>query len=262
MCVIIYVPTGEQISKQELKQAWRVNSDGAGFAVIDGDKVHYEKGFMTFGEFFQQVHKYIGGYELVIHFRISTSNTINQVQTHPYCLGAKKSLYGYTTAPVIAMNGIISGQIEYKGYNDTMSYLYDHSETFNILAENQSEDILNLIADQTGCKWAVVTPAGVIISDNFTEYKGKYYSNKNHLSTNRIYYSSTRCNTKTIKRSPRKVLEDYLPAKLWEQVKKDKYLYYSLIDFIDIWGNYTYIIEDVLQARTTEELKVRLWGYY
>ena len=225
MCVIIYIPVGQQISKSELQDAWIVNSDGAGFAVIINKQIHYEKGFMNFSDYYQAIKKYIGGFPLVLHFRISTSNVINEVQTHPFELHNKTGLIGNTHNPLICMNGVISGQVEYKGMNDTMSYIQDHAQAFQIIADNNSEDLLNIIADSTGCKWCIITPDTVLISDNFTEYKGRYYSNKNHLNTYKTVYSSTRCYF-------RPSAKDLLIPKVYQEVKNDKKLYQRLLSYI------------------------------
>ena len=254
MCVIIYIPKGEQISKQELKDAWTTNSDGSGFATIINNHVHFEKGFMTFSEFFHAVKKFIGGYELVLHFRISTSNAINKIQTHPYKLGNKTCLKGDTISPVICMNGIIYGQQEYKGYNDTMSYIQDHKLAFKVI----NQDILNIIASDTACKWAVVTPQGVLISDNFTYYQGRYYSNKNHLTPT---YKKT-CNITYSRKIPS--LKSLIPSeKLYKEVIKDKWLYYQLLDIIEIWADYPYVVENMFKdCHTMEDIDNLAYQYY
>ena len=175
MCVIIYVPKESSIKTDELMDAWTTNPDGAGFAVQKDGKVHFERGFMTFMEYLEAISEYIGEANLLLHFRISTSKAVNKVQTHPYKKGNVTLLKGDTDKPIICMNGIISGQKEYDGCNDTMSYIIDHQEAFGAI----NQDILNIIESDTGAKWAVMTPDKVLLSSKFVEHEGRYYSNRN-----------------------------------------------------------------------------------
>lgn len=180
MCVIIYVPAGETISQKELLEAWTTNPDGAGYSIQKDGKVYFKRGFMDFPSFQQEVTPLIGEYNLLLHFRISTSKAVNKVQTHPYKKGNVMVTEGTTNKPIICMNGIISGQTTYKECNDTMSYIVDHDEAF----ANINQDVLNIIEEATGAKWAVMTPETVLLSSQFTKEEGRFYSNTNHL-----YYS-------------------------------------------------------------------------
>ena len=262
MCVIIYIPVGETISKQELQNAWNVNSDGAGFTVLKkGQKsVHYEKGFMSFDEYFNAVHPYIGGCDLVLHFRISTSNTINQVQTHPFELHNKFGLFGDTINPLIFMNGVITGQKEYTGMNDTMSFIQDHAEAFQLIADNNCKDLLNIIAEYTGCRWCMVTTDEVLITDNFTKYKGRYYSNKNHISRKLTSYKTATdyCYLYRGRETPanHEKPEQYLKPKIWRKVQQDRNLYLSLKDFLYFATEEE--AETLKYANTITELKTHL----
>ncbi|MBQ2654102.1 MAG: hypothetical protein IJF83_11140 [Methanobrevibacter sp.] len=258
MCVIIYVPQGEQISKEELKKAWETNPDGAGYAIRKNGKVIYERGFMYFNMFFNKIKHLIGGYDIVLHFRISTSAEVNQLQTHPYEVGNKETLKGVTESPVVCMNGIISGQYEYKGYNDTMSYIKDHINSFYIIGKNNSDDLLNMIAENTNCKWAMITPEKVLISSNFTKHNGKYYSNKNHLKTS--YYKSYCSINNTIKTPTLKSL--CKTKKLYDELVKDRPLYYFLLDIIDIWQDHPYILEHIFSSTNPEEIEQIAYHYY
>jgi len=73
MCVIIYVPKESSISEAELKKAWTTNPDGAGYAIQKDGKVKFKRGFMEFDGFKNEVKNLIGKYNLLLHFRISTS---------------------------------------------------------------------------------------------------------------------------------------------------------------------------------------------
>ena len=66
MCVIIYVPKTENISIEELNNAWDTNPDGAGFSIQKDNKVIYERGFMNKADFINKVTEYIGKYNLML----------------------------------------------------------------------------------------------------------------------------------------------------------------------------------------------------
>ena len=227
MCVIIFIPEGKSIDEKELRNAWNTNPHGAGYSIRKNGKVYFKRGFMSKEEFINEIKPLIGKYDLVLHFRISTSKQINRMQTHPYKKGSVALTEGETNRPVICMNGIISGQKEYENCNDTMSYIVDHEEAFSVI----NQDILNIIESDTGAKWCVMTPNEVLISSKFVEYEGRFYSNKNHLIKSyyvKSYPTRKKYNTfsKMIKSST-----------LRKSIKKDKELYNDILDFIDIWCN-------------------------
>jgi len=179
MCVIIYNPVdAEPITKEEISDAWDYNPDGAGFAIQRNGKVQYERGFMNKKNFINEVMKYIGKYNTVLHFRISTSSKVNKLQCHPYERSHIESLRGTTNDSVICMNGIVScDYVDRKKYNDTMNYIIDHQETF----KNINQHIIDMIGDVTGSKWFVMKPNSIFKTSDFQEYEGRFYSNKNHI---------------------------------------------------------------------------------
>ena len=257
MCVIIYIPTGEKISKDELKQAWETNPDGAGYAYLINGQVMYHRGFMQFSPFYDEIRSKIGKNPLLLHFRISTSRTINKTQTHPYKKTDIKKLKGVTEAPVICMNGTISGQTCYKHYNDTMSYIQDNGEAFKIIADHQSQNLLNIVEEATGSRWAIATPAGVLLSKGFIWEDGKAYSNTNHKYT--IYYY-------TGKKKRKKTIKNMIPKQLYKQLKKDPYLYYQVADHIEFLcdsGICLSCLTCLKQAQNLKDIEQTItWGKY
>ena len=179
MCVIIYVPKTENISIEELNNAWDTNPDGAGFSIQKDGKVVYERGFMNKNDFINKIEKYIGKYNLMLHFRISTSSAINRVQCHPYDVRNITQLSGETKNAVACMNGIVyCDYIKRTGFNDTMNYIADHQSAF----KNINQHIIDMIEDVTFSKWFVMLPDKVLMSKGFEEHNGKYYSNTNHFA--------------------------------------------------------------------------------
>ena len=250
MCVIIYIPKNETITKKEIKAAWEMNPDGAGYMIKYNNKTMYKRGFMKFNSYYNNIKHKIGREDLILHFRISTSDSINQTQTHPYKKGNIKRLQGVTDQPVICMNGSIWGQTEYKGYNDTMSYIQDHQEAFKVM----NQDILNIIASDTGSKWAVMKQGEVILSNNFTYHDGKYYSNTNHLarrSHNRKYHNYN--------------ISDIIPNHLLFEVYQDYRLTDDLEDYIEFvcnQGNCYMCINCLKQVKTIPDIEDIIYNYY
>ena len=227
MCVIIFIPQGETISKEELKQAWNTNPHGAGYGIRREGKVIYHRGFMKFNPFYNEIKHKIGKTDIVLHFRISTSSAINRVQTHMYELGNKTRLKGITENPVLSMNGSIFQQFEYKGFNDTMSYIEDNPQAFQIISDTQSQELLDIVEEATSSKWAIITPQAVLISKGFQYHNGKYYSNLNHITPKYIKVSSS-CYGSDIP-----TVKETLIPNLYNKVKKNKKLYQAVKQYIE-----------------------------
>ena len=256
MCVIIYIPKTATIEEQEIREAWSTNPHGAGYSIQKDGKVHYKRGFMNLENYIKEIKPLVGKYNLLLHFRISTSKSVNRVQTHPYKKGDVMRTQGVTDRPVICMNGIISKQKEYKDCNDTMSYIVDHQSAF----ANINQDILNIIEDATGAKWAVMKPDEVLLSSKFTEEEGRFYSNKNHLIKS-YYYSYYYPSTKKGKKQKEISLKDLIGNKLLKGVMKDKEMYYDLLDFVDFWCNQDccqFCTKCLKNANTLRDIKITL----
>lgn len=259
MCIIVFIPKGETISKTEVKDMWEINSDGAGYAYNTGKRVHFQKGFMTFKQYWKAIEKLIGKKDLVLHLRIATNPTINKQQTHPYKLRNPRKLSGVTKQPLIAMNGIISNQNEYKNMNDTMSFIKDHRQAFEVI----NQDILNIIEENTNSKWCVIKPDEVILSSRFIESEGKYYSNQNHK------YKQTYTFTTDI--NPIMEVSDVINEKLLDKIiNEEPELYEDLEDYVDINCKYedvcSWCVGDCLHnLKTIDEIKdfiqFNIYGY-
>ena len=258
MCIIVFIPKNETITKTEVKEMWEVNSDGAGYAYNTGKKVHFQKGFMTFKQYWKAIEKLIGKRDLVLHLRIATNPTINKEQTHPFKLGNVRKLKGVTKQPLICMNGIIHNQHEYKNMNDTQSYIKDHKQAFQVI----NQDILNIIESDTESKWCVILPDKILLSKRFIKSEGKYYSNQNHK------YQPT---TFTTDINTIMEVSDVINEKLLNKIiNEEPELYEDIEDYVDINCKY----EDVCQwchgeclhdLKTIDEIKdfiqFNMYGY-
>lgn len=261
MCVIIYLPKGNSISRSELSDAWRTNPDGAGLAYVDGGHVHFKRGFLKFEEYYKAVAAIQGRHDTVLHLRISTCAGVSAIGTHPYKAGDVLKLQGCTTAPVICMNGVIYGQTLKKknGHrlNDTASYIVEHEAAFSVI----NADVLGLIADNTGAKWAAATPDGVLLSEGFIERSGRYYSNINHIWAAAYYtydYLMGGADDDTDDDdTDALLLEHLLEPALLHEVKKDSGLHTVLTDHVDTACNtYSckYCIDCLSDCRTIDDL--------
>lgn len=114
MCVIAFSPKGKNMpTEEQIKQMFKKNPDGAGFAYEEGNTVKYKKGFMNVDDLLEE----LGPLEkwkdknIAMHFRIGTAGKNDQKTTHPFPLstsfGDLRKLEG--EGPVLFHNGVISG---------------------------------------------------------------------------------------------------------------------------------------------------------
>ena len=115
MCVIAFSPKGVDIPTElQLKQMWRHNPDGAGYAYVGrGGKVVYKKGFMTLDSLLDELsdRDKFKNTNFAIHFRIGTSGENDRKTCHPFPLSTNFGDLRKTEGEVESVlfhNGIIS----------------------------------------------------------------------------------------------------------------------------------------------------------
>ena len=108
MCIAIYKPEGKVISQDILKECYDSNPDGAGFMYAEDKKLHIQKGFFSYGSFYEAFKKHENK-QAVIHFRIKTHGKIDTTNCHPFAVNSSLAF---------VHNGVISG------FGDS-----DHSDT-------------------------------------------------------------------------------------------------------------------------------------
>lgn len=262
MCVIIITNPKHQITAEELRDAWNTNGDGAGLAYVAEGRVHYERGFMNFKHYAETVRQLQAKYSLMLHLRISTAAGITPQGTHPYKVGNVLKMKGTTAAPVIAMNGVITGQnLHRKGgalLNDTASYIVDHADAFRVV----NADVLDIIADATGAKWSAATTSGIIHSSDFVEHDGRQYSNLNHLYASYIYDYFFDCSSGSSGSSRHNfqhmTMENTLDAELIAEILDDWLLYDDIEEYIASHCNYLdckYCAGCLSEAKTAQDLR-------
>ena len=91
MCVIIYKPEGAVVSKRLFDRCWEYSPHGGGYAVWDGGRWLYEKGFMDKEGFYRAVKGFIHSKHtrVVLHFRLATEDAEGKRNilpefTHPF----------------------------------------------------------------------------------------------------------------------------------------------------------------------------------
>ena len=87
MCVAIFKPKEEQISKEILKRCWESNPHGAGFMYAKDGRIKVAKELTSFKKFlrvFREHEKSASGCDVVVHFRIMTHGVLDYRNTHPH----------------------------------------------------------------------------------------------------------------------------------------------------------------------------------
>lgn len=83
MCIIVSKPENLKLADSVLKTCWENNDDGAGFMYAEDNRLHVQKGFMTYDDFYKAYEPHADK-KLVIHFRIRTHGETNEANTHPF----------------------------------------------------------------------------------------------------------------------------------------------------------------------------------
>lgn len=91
MCIIISRPSGVTLTKALYEECFHRNEHGAGFVVIDQDKLLVEKGFMSFEALWPALSRF-DGREMVIHFRrTSLGMDTTPEMSHPFVVAEAES---------------------------------------------------------------------------------------------------------------------------------------------------------------------------
>lgn len=187
MCVIVYKPKGIKLERKVIADCFIENPNGAGYTVIyEKNNFVTRKGFMTENELDASLEENGGDftpYDMILHFRISTSGGINPINCHPYPISHKQSDFTVTESinqPVIYHNGVLFG-IKQSWSNDIELY----SDTFllarDILSRTDATgitNVLSLIANTSNNKFAHVDKHGTVtLYGDFKKHNDVFYSN-------------------------------------------------------------------------------------
>ncbi len=169
MCVIIVCPKGVALpSTEELKAAYMRNSDGCGF-VSDSD--HYKS--LHFSTFMRRLLKRKIDENVIIHFRLATHGSISLKNCHPFYKG------GYWFAhngvlPICSENDRTDSQICFE------RFVYPAIKKFGWGSVEHIEEMDKWTA--RGSKFAMLHDGNILLSGNFIQCGGRYYSNLMHLA--------------------------------------------------------------------------------
>ena len=83
MCIAIYKPEDQVISKAALKRCFEANPDGAGFMFAEDNKLHIHKGYFKFKTFYK-AYKDHETKQALVHFRIKTHGKTDKTNCHPF----------------------------------------------------------------------------------------------------------------------------------------------------------------------------------
>jgi hypothetical protein len=189
MCIIVVKKPGLQLpDKEALVNCWTNNPNGAGFMYAINNRVHIEKGFFDFENFFSAVTAIndIVSLPAVLHFRFGSHGDISVENTHPFPITENLSVMrrlSCKTRLAAAHNGIIPGIIPRDNISDTMEYIitqlapmYRRRKDFYRLS-----DVHNMIEGATSSKWAFLDNAGNIeLIGSFICNNGILYSNDSY----------------------------------------------------------------------------------
>ena len=140
MCVIVIKPRGHKApTKEQIKNMWTTNPDGAGIAWNDGTTVHVIKGLMTLEDFTRAARSIRGAekWDIMYHFRITTHGATAPEQCHPFPVtGDEKRLQRlkYRAPVAVAHNGMISSVKAHKVLSDTQVFIRDRLSKLHTLA--------------------------------------------------------------------------------------------------------------------------------
>jgi len=180
--------------RETLATCFRNNPDGAGFMWMNGPRVHWAKGFMTFDDLMAALDKAPVGKDslLAIHFRISTAGGISPGNTHPFPVSKDEAELVRLTGEAdnaVMHNGILG---QGKGaLSDTMVYtrnvlanligLIGHPNVFDAIANTSAGSRLLIFTKEmyyTTGEWVEDKATGLWYSNE--TYKPAYYHSYTH----------------------------------------------------------------------------------
>ncbi len=192
MCIIA-IAESRKLTKEEVKNCFTANSDGAGIAWSDGGKNHFKKGIMDLKKF-QTLYDSFDILPHVVHFRIATSGGVSRELTHPFVVSLDSPLYvaGAIESPLLFHNGIVPDWKEtflhwtpdilrelrrLKKMTQLPAGPWSDTRATSIMMAYAGEAILSLL----GGKYAVLNDCIVRTYGAFESVNGVHFSNSGYL---------------------------------------------------------------------------------
>lgn len=147
MCVIAFSPKGvDAPTEEKIRQMFKANPDGAGYAYEQGNKVKYKKGFMDVEDLIKELQplKQWKNKNIAIHFRIGTAGENDKYTCHPFKISSKyhelRRLEG--EGPVLFHNGIIeNGGMVDENSSDTQDFVVAFAPLLEKYSKSKVRDL-------------------------------------------------------------------------------------------------------------------------
>lgn len=248
MCVILLSQKGIKApTEEQIKQAYRKNPDGAGFAYCDkSGKVKFEKGFMTVEALLERLEPLEQWTDttLAIHFRIGTAGKNDEKTCHPFRISNKfkdlQQLEG--EGPVLFHNGVLAqGGLADPLSSDTQDFVIAYAPLFEKYNKSKTRD--SFIEDAvTGSrvlvmyddnkvkmygKWEKSDEGDLLVSNKLWEYTPSYgYGYGSYAYSGYGGYGSYL--------TPK--LEEYTKADIkayWAKLKNERFMWFNDLAILD-----------------------------
>ena len=187
MCIICVSKSGvRQPTEQELRTMFQHNPHGAGYMVARHGVVRISKGYMTFEELLNALHKehFTEGDSVVYHFRISTQAGVGAEMTHPFPLSnrlGRMEMLDTNCRIGVAHNGIIrlTSDPDNKRYSDTALFITQYLRLLIKRREDlRDRRILDTIYQLAQSKFAIMDGGGYVATvGQFLNRDGLLFSN-------------------------------------------------------------------------------------
>lgn len=190
MCIIAVKLAETKLDKKAekiLSNSVENNSDGVGYCYRDGKgKIVIRKGFFEFDELMSSLDKQRelnpNNTEILFHSRIRTHGSISPACTQPFPNSSSekqlKLLSVKTKLPVVAHNGIISGQENHATMSDTMMFIKNYLSTLNHVLKFKS--VRKMLAFAISSKLTIMTLDETYYLGEFIEDAGWIFSNDSY----------------------------------------------------------------------------------
>jgi predicted glutamine amidotransferase len=200
MCIIVAKLRGSLLPSEEiLRNCFNNNNDGCGFMYEDKHRVVINKGYMDFKKFYKDLvnvynSKNLKDKNLVMHFRIGTSGTMDASTTHPFPISKNnKDLQNLRLKTDIGMvhNGIISEYAYNKSkLSDTQHFIKEFVYPLYELNKHFLDNklVINMLYKECNSKLIFLDSNDNLYRiGEFEEKDGVLYSNSSYQTKSWVY---------------------------------------------------------------------------
>lgn len=199
MCIICVKNSKKQLTKEQLKNCWDNNPDGAGIIWLENKIFHFQKGFESFKDFRKKWYEVSKDSKIsAFHCRIATHGGISPELTHPFYIDRDKiELSG--SGELAMHNGVLSEKV-YSSYftkNDSDTSAYCKKIYIETLSKKDIEN------DTAGSRFVIfkngvfrlfgkwIYDNGLFFSNDTYSYKKQnynYFGSSNHYGKKHSFY--------------------------------------------------------------------------